>query len=89
MALGATPAVVRWMVLRESIALGVLGSVISVVAAVMLGRYVRSLLYGTQTSDPFAMIGAIAVLLSTLILAALVPASRAAALTPSAALRSE
>ena len=77
------------MVLRESIALGVLGSVIGVVAAVMLGRYVRSLLYGTQTSDPFAMIGAIAVLLSTLILATLVPASRAAALTPSAALRSE
>ena len=89
MALGATPAVVRWMVLRESIALGVLGSVLGVVAAVMLGRYVRSLLYGTQTSDPFAMIGAIAVLLSTLILATLVPASRAAALTPSAALRSD
>jgi len=89
MALGATPSMVRRMVLREGALLGLAGSVIGGAAALGLGRFIRSLLYDTNPADPLAIAGAVALLLTALILATLAPASRAAALAPSDALRAE
>src|SRR4029079_12971301 len=89
MALGATPAAIRRMVLREGVMLGAIGTMLGAGAALGSGRFIRSLLYGTEPSDPFAMVAATVVLLTALILATMAPAARAAALAPSEALRTD
>jgi ABC-type antimicrobial peptide transport system permease subunit len=49
----------------------------------------RSRMYGTSAIDPVAFGGAIAVLLLTMLLASIIPASRAARIDPAIALRSD
>ncbi|MEZ4424571.1 MAG: ABC transporter permease [Gemmatimonadota bacterium] len=87
MALGADRGRVLRLVIREGIALATIGGLIGIVAALALTRVLRSLLYETTPGDP-VVLGAIAgLLLATAWLAAWLPARRAAALDPVAALR--
>ena len=52
LALGAQPGIVIWMVMREVLLLLSIGLAVGIPAALLLGRYVSSQLYGIDASDP-------------------------------------
>jgi predicted permease len=89
MALGARRTVVTWMVLREVIALTVLGLLLSIPMARGAARFVASLLFEMQPNDPRAVAAAVATLLLAAAAAAYAPARRATRIDPTAALRDE
>jgi predicted permease len=89
MAVGAQPGAVVWMVLRRVLLLAAVGLAISVPAALIGTRLVKSFLFETQPHDPGTLALAGVVLLSAAILAGYVPARRASRIDPLAALRHE
>ncbi len=89
MALGAQRGAVVWMVLRRVLLLAAVGLAISVPAALIAFRLVKSLLFETQPNDPRTLALAGAVLLSAVILAGYAPARRASRIDPLTALRHE
>jgi predicted permease len=89
LALGAEPAGVLWIVMREVLLLLSIGLAIGVPAAIGLGRYVSSQLYGIQPNDPWMAIGTVLVLTVVSVAAGLVPATRASRIDPILALRYE
>jgi predicted permease len=86
-ALGASPGDVRRMVLSQGMRLGIAGVLIGLVAAVALGRVMRTLLYDTSPVDPVTLIAASALFMAVAIFASFVPAARAAGTSPVRALR--
>jgi ABC-type antimicrobial peptide transport system permease subunit len=88
-ALGAAPAKITWMVLRDGLLLIGLGVTIGLPLSLAAGRISASLLHGIKPDDPPVFALAIAVLLGTGVLAAFLPARRAAAVAPIEALRHE
>ena len=89
MALGAVPADVVWLVMREVMALVGSGLALGLVASWGLGRYVGSQLYGVTGSDPMTIAGACLLLASVAALAGYLPARRATRVNPVLALRYE
>ena len=89
MALGAQRRTVVWMVLRRVLLLAAVGLAISVPAALIAFRLVKSLLFETRPNDPGTLALAAVVLLSAAILAGYVPARRASRIDPLVALRHE
>jgi macrolide transport system ATP-binding/permease protein len=89
MALGAQRGAVVWMVLRRVLLLAAAGLAVSVPAALMASRLVKSFLFDTQPNDPGTLALAGVVLLSAAILAGYAPARRASRIDPVAALRHE
>ncbi|HXW03789.1 MAG TPA: ADOP family duplicated permease [Vicinamibacterales bacterium] len=87
LALGQPPAGVVREVVGRGAALVVVGSVIGVVAALVVSRLLASLLYGVRPTDPTAMGAAVAILLVVGMLAAFVPARRASLTDPAVVLR--
>jgi macrolide transport system ATP-binding/permease protein len=87
MALGAPRGAVVWMVLRRVLLMAAAGLAISVPAALIAFRLVKSLLFETQPNDPGTLALAGVVLLSAAILAGYAPARRASRIDPLAALR--
>lgn len=89
MALGATPAhVVRIVVWASARAVGS-GLIVGLAAAVGAGQLLRSSLYGLSPLDPAAYAAAIGVLVSSALLATLLPAWRAIRVSPLDALRAD
>ena len=89
MALGAQRSRVVGLVLREGTIVAVVGAVIGLGGAYLVGRAMQSTLYGVGAMDGFA-VGTTAVLLLVVAwLACLVPALRASRVEPMAALRDE
>lgn len=89
MALGASPASVRQLVLGETMRLAGIGAAIGVVGALFATRLAASLLYGVTATDPLTFAGMIAVLATVALLAGYLPALRAARIEPVTLLRSE
>lgn len=89
MALGLAPATVVRQVLGRGMALVAAGSVVGVVAALLLTRLLSSLLYGVRAADPLALAAAVITLLMVGSLAAFIPARRAARTDPVAVLRQQ
>jgi putative ABC transport system permease protein len=89
MALGAEPGSVIRMVLGESGALVGVGVVIGTALALVASRWAASLLFGLRPGDPASLMLAMAALVSVSLLAAWIPARRAARLAPTVALRGE
>jgi predicted permease len=89
MALGARPGAVLRMVLGQGLALTGVGLAIGIGTALGLGRFTASLLYGISGTDLLTFVTVSVVLLATAALAIVVPASRAAHVEPTTALRSE
>ena len=52
LALGAQPGYVIWLVMREVLLLLAIGLAVGIPAAMLLGRYVSSQLYGIEAHDP-------------------------------------
>jgi predicted lysophospholipase L1 biosynthesis ABC-type transport system permease subunit len=87
MALGASPAKVRRLVLRETLHLAVVGVALGIIGALVLTRLVASLLYGVTPTDPITF-GTVVVMLTAVAgLAGYLPAARAARIEPMSALR--
>jgi len=89
MALGATPRRVAVPVLREALLLTLFGLAVGLPAAFAAGRVIRSQLYGVTPYDPLAIAGAVAALIAVAVIAAWLPARRAAEVDPMTALRCE
>ena len=89
MALGAAPQAVIRMVIRESTALLVAGVVIGAGLAYAGARWTATLLYGLKPWDPASFALAAGALAVVSLLAAWIPARRAARLAPTLALREE
>jgi putative ABC transport system permease protein len=89
MALGASHRAVVWMVLGDALKLVAIGALVGAPLAVAATRLLRNQLHGVEPTDPVAVTIAIAVLGATAVVAALVPARRAAGLDPLVALRAD
>jgi len=89
MALGASRRNIADPILREALLLAALGVAIGVPVALTLARFIKSQLYGVAPTDPVTLIGAGVLLIAVAVLAAWIPARRAAKVDPVAALRHE
>ncbi len=89
MALGARPGVVVGMIAREGARLVLAGAVVGTVGAVALARALESLLYQTPALEPGTYAAAVGLLSAVALLAAWLPARRAAAIDPKRALAAE
>ena len=89
MALGADRGRVLTMVLGRALAQTGIGLAIGMPAAFLAGRALSSQLYGVGAQDPVVLMVAVAALAGSAIVAALIPARRAASIDPIEALRAE
>lgn len=89
MALGAQRSQVVKLVMREGTIVAVVGAVLGVGGAYLVGRAMQSTLYGVGAMDVFAVGGTCALLLVVALFACLVPALRASRVEPMVALRDE
>jgi ABC-type antimicrobial peptide transport system permease subunit len=89
MALGARASDILRLVLSGGGKLVGIGIALGLVAAALLGRFMRSLLLGISTTDPMTYGTVAGLLIMVAIVACLVPALRAARVDPMVALRYE
>ena len=89
MALGAPRSNIIAMMLRVAMSPIALGLLIGLPLALAGGRAIGSQLYGVKSYDPFVLGTAVLVLTASSILAAVIPARRAASIDPIQALRIE
>jgi ABC-type antimicrobial peptide transport system permease subunit len=88
-AIGATKAAVVRTVLTATLVHALAGAAIGVTLPAFSARWFSALLYATSAFEPEALAAAIAIMLFCTMLAALVPALRAAHMQPNKALRYE
>ena len=86
-ALGAAPSGLRRMVLAQTLRLALVGGVIGLVLAWLLGSMAKERLYELSPLEPLVMLGAVATLFAVVLLAGWLPARRAASVQPVQALR--
>jgi putative ABC transport system permease protein len=89
MALGAQPAGLRGMFVRQGLLLAVVGAALGLIAAAGLTRLMSSLLFKTGALDPVTYAVVSGVLILAAALASYFPARRATAVDPVEALRTE
>jgi putative ABC transport system permease protein len=89
MALGSSRLAITGLVVKEMVRLGVIGVVAAVPCAILLGRALRSQLFGVSAADPVTLAGAVLLMGVVGLVAALLPARRAANVEPMEALRAE
>jgi predicted permease len=87
LALGARPASVLTLVMRQGLMVAITGLAFGFVLATIAARTIGSMLYGIRTSDPVSWIAAAAIVLGVSAIANIVPAWRASRVEPSRALR--
>jgi len=88
-ALGSDKARLTALVLKQAAWPVLAGAGIGLLLAFVATRWVRSLLFETQTADPMAIGGSLALLIGAAALAAILPARRAARIDPIEVLRNE
>lgn len=88
-ALGAEPRQLKGMILRHGLALSAVGIAVGLGAAVALGRFMSSLLFGISSMDPAAYMAALGLIFAAAALASYLPARRAAKIDPMETLRAE
>ena len=89
MALGARPSTVLARVMRHGLLVAAAGLIVGSVLAAAASRLIAGALYGVGAGDPVSWLSAVVLLLGVSALANFIPASRAARVDPSVALRTE
>jgi ABC-type antimicrobial peptide transport system permease subunit len=87
--LGAQHQNVLWIVLRETVALALLGIAIGIPCGLASSRVIASMLFGLSSNDVLTIITACPLLLAVALLAGYIPARRASRIDPMVALRTE
>jgi len=87
MSLGARPAAVLWLFLREVAIMIAAGVVMGLPLALLLARFLRSMLFEVSISDPLGIAATITLLAAGGLAASFVPARRATRVNPIQALR--
>jgi ABC-type antimicrobial peptide transport system permease subunit len=88
-AIGASATNVQGIVLKEGLLLGLFGVALGMAAATLLTRFIQSLLFGVQASDPWTFGLMAAALVAVVLVASFFPARRATRVDPLVALRAE
>ena len=86
-ALGASPGNILRLVVRQGMVLAFSGVAIGLVAAFLLVRLMRSMLFGVEVTDPITFTGISLLLAIIALLACYIPAQRAARIDPMISLR--
>ena len=89
MALGSSRGAVSRMVFADVLRLAALGIVFAIPVSLGLARLVRAQLFGVSPSDPLTLSAVVVLICFLALIAALIPARRAAAINPTTALRTE
>ncbi len=89
LALGAPRMSIVVAVLREMALIAAIATVVALPSVVLLARFFRSQLYGVSVFDPLTLAGSTALIVFTVLVAAALPARRAAGVQPMQALRTE
>jgi predicted permease len=89
MAVGARREQVVWMILKDSLLLTMVGVLIGIPLALLVGRTLTSSLYGVKPLDAVSYLVAIAGVAVVALAASALPAGRAASVDPMTALRTE
>jgi putative ABC transport system permease protein len=89
MALGASPASVVQMVVREGVAMVAVGVGVGLAGALALTQLMGALLFGVRATDPLTYAAVTLLLGVVALVAASVPASRAARVDPALAMRAD
>jgi predicted permease len=89
LALGAQPGIVIWLVMREVLLLLAIGLAVGIPAAMALGQFVSTQLYGIEPHDPWVAVSTLMLLTLVSAAAGLIPAHRASRIDPILALRHE
>jgi predicted permease len=89
LALGASKWGILQTVVKQSLALSAMGSVVGVAMAIVCARLLRGFLFEVNPVDPLTFCAVPVLMLLLALLAALIPARRAASIDPMGALRSD
>ncbi len=88
-ALGATREEIAGMIVKQGLIKAAIGLVLGLIGAVLLSRYMETLLFDVKNTDPMAYVIVSVLLLAVAALASYLPARRAAKIDPMVALRVE
>jgi len=86
-ALGAGPRHVQGLVIKEGVVLVALGIVAGLAGSLLAGRYLKTLLYDISATDLRTYVAVVLAIGIAAMVAAWLPARRAASLDPTVALR--
>ena len=89
MALGARRSDVFRLIIREGALLGTLGIAIGLGIALLITRFIGTLLFGVTATDPFVFGSVAATFMAVTLLACYIPARRATRIDPQVALRDQ
>jgi ABC-type antimicrobial peptide transport system permease subunit len=89
MAIGATQASVRNLVLKQTAWLAVIGAGVGIFLSIISSRFLGSLIYGVRRTDPLTFAVVIGLLAALALAASYIPARRAMRVDPILALRDE
>lgn len=89
LALGAQRERVLAMVLRETLALALIGCSLGLAASVMSAKFIGSVLFGVSPTEPAILTMAVGIHIAVAVAAGFAPARRAASVDPVVALRSD
>jgi predicted permease len=89
LAVGASPADVAWLFLREGVVLIVVGVGTGLAGALAAGKWIAALLFEVTSADPATFAVAAGTLALTAVCATFIPARRAASVDPTDALRAD
>ena len=88
-ALGAQKRDVLWLIVRQGLALALIGVALGLAAALALTRVLQNLLYDMSVTDPATFVSIALLLLGVACVASFIPARRATKVDPMDALRCE
>jgi len=88
-ALGASPAGIATMIVRSALRFTLAGAALGIAGALLMSRWLESMLYQTRSRDPVTITIVAALLVTCGIAAALVPSLTAARTDPMTALRTD
>jgi len=88
-ALGSSRLEISRLILMDVLRLAGIGIAVAIPCSVMLGRLLRSQLFGVSTADPFTLGAVVMLIVLVALVAAIAPARRASSVDPTTALRSE